>query len=165
MATMDATNNLIKGVELLTQWLMGAIFVGFRFGSNFTLFFDREDEAKFEGKSLPWQIRLDLLEDWWFGNEREWREKVANDGVGVEPEEPIKAFELAKLRWSEGAVVSSVVANETKLSISFENGTVIHVQLTEEDEYTYSARENCEVSGVSEWRVTLDGTGFHLKAP
>lgn len=160
---MNATNNITKSVELLTQWLVGAIFIGFRFGSNFTLFFDRQDEAGFEGKNLPWQIRLDLLEDWWIGNEQEWRQKVADKGEGVEADEPVKAFELAKLRWSEGAVISSIIADEARLSISFENGVVIHAQLTGEDEFAYSVYENCEASGDLTWCVTLDGDGFHLR--
>jgi hypothetical protein len=160
---MNATNNLSRSIELITQWLVGAIFIGFRFGSNFTLFFDRQTEANFERKSLPWQIQLDLLEDWWFSNEKEWVKKVAENGVGIEPDEPVKAFELAKLRWSEGAVITSVIADEKNLSLSFENGTVINVLLTEEDEFAYSLSENLERSSEYSWSVTLDGEGFHLK--
>jgi len=160
---MNATNHLSRSVELITQWLVGAIFVGFRFGSNFTLFFDRQTEASFEGKSLPMQVRLELLEDWWLGSEQEWSQMVVENGVGVEPDEPVKAFELAKLRWSEGAVVESVIANENKLSVLFENGAVLHASLTEEDEFSYSLSENLEISKSNSWSLTLDGEGFHLQ--
>ena len=160
---MNTNNNLSRSVELLNQWLVGAIFIGFRFGSNFTLFFDRQTEGHFEGKSLPWQVRLDLLEDWWIGNEQEWSIKVSENGSVAEPDEPIKAFELTKLRWSEGAVIVSISADENKLSIFFENGTVFHTLLTEEDEFSYSITENTENATVSDWSVTLDREGFHLK--
>lgn len=157
---MNTRNDLSRSIELLTQWLVGAIFVGFRFGSNFTLFFDRETEGFFEGKNLPWQVRLDILEDWWLGSEQEWAKKVSKNGSGVEPDEPVKAFELAKLRWTEGAVVESITADENKLSLFLENGTVLHTLLTQEDEFSYSISEN---STESDWSVTLDGEGFHLK--
>ncbi len=160
---MSATNNLSRSVEFITQWLVGAIFIGFRFSSNFTLLFDRQTEAGFEGKSLPWQLRLDLLEDWWLGSKQEWTKKVSENGVGVEPDEPVKAYELAKLRWSEGAVVESIIANENKLSILFQDGTVLHALLTEEDEFSYSLSENSEDSSDCSCSITLDGEGFHLK--
>ena len=160
---MNTTSNLSRSIELLSQWLVGAIFIGFRFGSNFTLFFDRQTQGSFEGKSLPWQVRLDLLEVWWLGGEQEWAKKVSEHGSGVEPDEPVKAFELAKLRWSEGAVVESITADENRLDVFLKNGETLHVLLTKEDEFSYSVSENKENSDDSDWSVTLDEEGFHLK--
>lgn len=159
--------NLPSDAEsLINKWLIGAIFIGFRFGSNFTLLFDRQSESRYGDRILPWHIKLDLFESWFFGDKTEWLKRVQKNGQGVEPDEPVKSFELTKLRWSEGAVVSSVLADDTKLILGFENGTTINVQLSEVDEYAYSIKENRESDhNVEEWSITLDEEGIFVNTP
>lgn len=162
---MANRNNQSVGIELIINWLINSIFVGFRFGSNFTLFFDRQTEASFNGKVLPSQLKLELLEDWWFGNEKDWQLNVNKNGSGVEPDEPVKAFELAKLRWSEGAIVKSVVADEQGLVLEFENGVFLQVRLTGEDELTYLLSENNIGVEGGGWSVALESDGIFSKVP
>lgn len=158
-------NDADKAIDLVGQWLKGAIYVGFRFDSNFTLFFDCNRERSFAGYRLPWQIQLNLLEDWWIGDRQNWAEKVSRDGEGVEPDEPVKAFELAKLRWTEGASISEGLLDERGLKIRFNNGISLETALICEDEYCFSISEFDVSDERSKWSVVLDSEGLHVRTP
>lgn len=157
--------SLSQSDKFLTEWLSGALFVGFRFASNFTLYFDLQNEVHFEGQKLPWTFRLEILEDWWFGDKDEWLQKVSEKGESVQPDEPVKAFELAKLRWSGGVMVESISVNEKILTIVFENNIELHVQQTSEDEFAYSLSDYSDSSSDCSWSLTLDSVGFYLRKP
>jgi len=166
MTTMaSTTNDINKAIDLICQWLIGAIFIGFRFSSNFTLFFDRQSEASFVANSLPWQLELNLLEEWWIGDRQEWQEKVIHNGKGIEPDEPVKAFELTRLRWSGGAVVSDVLLDEKRLLILFQNGVTLQTELTGEDEYSFALTEYGVAEENSKWSVVCDSDGIYVRTP
>jgi hypothetical protein len=160
--TMTDTNNAI---DLARHWLTGAIFVGFRFDSNFTLFFYCERETSFLGSALPRQIELNILEEWWMGDRQDWEEKISCYGVGVEPDEPVKAFELARLRWTGNSSISDLSLDMNGMRIRFENGVIIQTLLTGEDEFCFSISEFGIAEEHSKWSVTCDVAGLHVRTP
>ena len=139
-------NNKNKVTDLLFNWLVGAGFSGFQFGTEFSLFFDKNSVNQYHGNDLPCQLELHILSEWWFGSLENWKQDVNSRGVGVEPCEPVQAFELAKLRWSEGSSVNTIDLSDEALIITFENNTVLVISLKVDDEYAFSLAEK----GVAE---------------
>lgn len=162
--TITTKNDKHTMVEILFTWLVGAGLNGFKFDTEFSIYFTRDKSASFKGYELPWFIELHLLGDWWFGSLEDWRDKVARLGQGVEPDEPVKASELALLRWSKGAVIEDINFTNQVMTIVFENKTTLSVSLKCEDEYVFMAHEK----GVNEedrnWSVTCDGENYFYRA-
>jgi hypothetical protein len=163
---MAATkHDLDKALELLFCWLVGSGFSGFKFDTGFSLYFSRGSEGSFCGYSLPWLMELQLLGHWWFGAEKEWLKKIDKIGEGIEPDEPVKAFELTKLRWSEGALVKNVTYKDGIIAIDFANGLRISVSLESDDDYVLMLKE----TGVNEkdatWSVVCNGEDMYYRMP
>lgn len=163
--TSETKNDKSTMMELLCSWLIGAGFSGFKFDTAFTLSFIRDKAASFRGLDLPWVIELHLLGNWWFGPHRDWMEKVSEIGQGIEPDEPVKASELALLRWSDGAVIKDIELSEDTLILTFANQTALTVSLEAEDDYVFSIKE----AGVNEedayWSATCDGENYYYRVP
>jgi len=151
-------------MELMCAWLTGAGFSGFRFDTAFTLYFIRDKSAAYNGFELPWQIELHLLGDWWIGSFNEWSDKVERLGQGVEPDEPVKASELALLRWSDGASVKNVTLSDEVMIIIFDNKTELSLSLVCEDEYIFSVNEFNVREEATNWSVTCDGDNYYYRA-
>ncbi|WP_437722025.1 hypothetical protein [Sorangium sp. So ce861] len=67
--------------------------------------------------------------DWRIGDEADWQAKMsrlAPEGA-VEPEEPVQAYELALMRWSDGSDVVDVALTEEELRITTRGGAAIVV--------------------------------------
>lgn len=158
-------NDTERALASIRDVLTGAALVGFRFGSNFTLYFDRRVSAISEGKGkIPWQLQVSILEDWWIGDTEDWNRKVRLLGQGVEPDEPVKAFELARLRWIDNATVLNVFYKERVLSILFACGDTINIQSTGEDEYSFSISGIEQEIQESGWGVTCVDAKFYINA-
>ena len=117
----------INKQNIVNLLLDKAAFTSFWFGCNFSLIFECN---RIENKKLPFSIRLSIEGDWWFGDEGEWKKIVEEMTAGqgyVEPSEPVLAFKLAALRWSDGSIIQKVNLSENKLLISFDSGETISI--------------------------------------
>lgn len=156
-------NDKFGALEFLVSWLIGAGFNGFRFDTAFSLFFYRDDKVFYNGTELPRDIEIHLLGDWWIGPLSEWKEKVAALGCGVEPDEPVKAYELAKLRWTEGACIKDVSFTENTLSVTFENDLILSIALQCDDEYAFVVKESGVDEEDAEWSVTCENDNCYYR--
>ena len=157
--------NLDQANALAHQLLMGSLFVGFHFGSHFTLFFDRQTSTDFRGKHLPWQVKVVILEEWWINKRKDWMDEVKLKGEGVEPDEPLKAFKLAALRWQEGATVDRVSVAEDEICIEFENKVTITAKVTGDDEYCLGIFDTESKEILPKWSVVCGKVGVRVNFP
>jgi len=121
-------------IEVLKKFLIGRFMTSFLFNQFFTLEFYKDQNTQSDAV----YIQLQILGDWWFGNKHEWDTKVNKYGKGVEPEEPILAYELALLRWSDGSNIVDIVDQIDNIAILLENKNTIHIsKKSYEDEYAF----------------------------
>ena len=102
-------------------------FSSFTFDCNFSLIFNCNSR---KNAKLPFSVRLIIENDWWFGDESEWKQIVREmtaDQNYVEPDEPVLAFKLAALRWNTDGTVKKIELSEEKLLIIFESGDSISI--------------------------------------
>jgi hypothetical protein len=124
---MTSQREIAEAQEVLQSLLRGAGFSGFAFGCNFRLWFDRVSGAPVDGVGDPQELELTIEANWRIGDEADWQAKVrrlAPEGA-VEPEEPVQAYELALMRWSEGSNVSDVVLKAGELRVTTRGGATI----------------------------------------
>jgi hypothetical protein len=69
---MDKQNSALN---LFQSWLINSGFSGFKFDTNFTLYFETSNNFS-EGLKLPLSAELILLENWWVGEKEDWDERV-----------------------------------------------------------------------------------------
>lgn len=156
-----------KAIELTQALLRNTYFEGFKFDTSFTLRFSRNTKSQFQGYLLPMRIELRLLHDWWFYSRKEWEKRLAHFPLkdSVEPDEPVQAFELANLRWSEESIVKCVSLNDKRLFISFNNGKEITASCEESEGESWVL---CEY-GVDEanqlWSVVCEDGNLFVRTP
>lgn len=117
--------NLITNLNdknIINALLEEAGLNAFIFDTNFRLKFICKTDNIFNGKKLPMEITFSILSDWWFGNKDRWNhmvKKMTEDFTYVEPEEPVLAFKLAALRWSDGSIIESINISPEKTELKF----------------------------------------------
>lgn len=155
-----------ESLQLFSAWLEGAGLTGFRFDTGFSLYFSRGAKT-YNGFPLPNLIELQLLGEWWFGAQNDWLAQVELLGEGVEPDEPLKAFRLTALRWSDGAVVQTTTFDEKEhtIGIVFENGVCLTVSLVTDDEYALLLKESDVREQDATWSVAVEDDGMHYRMP
>jgi hypothetical protein len=144
---------------LLTDWLKGAGFSGFCLDTSFELRFSREQTNQGEGALVPSQLRLRIESEWWFDDRDAWIDHVATKTVrgSVDPEEPVQAFELACLRWAEGATVEHVSVTVGVLRVRFANGrTITATSGEEEDSIAWLVGETGIDETQARWSVACE---------
>lgn len=153
-------------ISIIESLLNDTGFSGFEFGTSFSLRFDRNTPAKLQGAELPWRVELRLDTEWGFGEQSDWEKRIVDEGASdsPSPEEPLQAFELTRLRWSEGSNVSTVKFNETKLTICFENGKEIYA-LSDDDESSWDIVEYGIHESEAQWIVTFENGTLSTKMP
>lgn len=165
---MQTVQDSKVGEEVARSLLEGSGFAGFSFSTQFTLRFSRSRPDTYAGKALPAEIEIVLHGSWRFGEENEWREHVARIAPtnAVEPEEPVQAWELAHLRWTDGATVRSLLIADGALSIRFENGRILTALAETDGGDTAWA---IAVAGVPEsdfsWSVVSAGGEVFVRTP
>lgn len=162
--TNDLQGN--DSIAILKCLLDDTGFAGFSFSTSFSLRFERNHPGTFRGNALPWAVELRLDAPWWIGDHDKWEQRIEKEAPleAPSPEEPLQAFELAKLRWSEGADVSSVECDPKTLKIVFENRTELFVDLEEADSFWEIVEYGvCEID--SRWSVTWEGATLSSRSP
>ena len=167
-SAMQTVQDAKLGEEVARSLLEGSGFAGFSFSTQFTLRFSRSRPDTYVGKALPAEIEIVLHGAWRFGEENDWRGHVMRTAPtdAVEPEEPVQAWELAHLRWTDGATVQSVLVADGALWIRFENGRILTALAETDDGDTAWA---IAVAGVPEpdssWSVLSAGGAVFVRTP
>lgn len=168
MADMRTTQDRAEGERVAQALLSGAGFSAFTFSTGFSLRFSRDRPGSFLGHPLPTEVELDLDGRWWLDDEQEWKAKIARlapEGA-VEPDEPVQAYELAALRWTEGTAVVSVVVSGGMISVRFENGRLLTATGdTEDDGRAWTLREAGVAENSTMWSVCSEGGLVFVRAP
>ena len=157
--------NSFEQQRVLNLCLKGACFAGFEFNLWFSLYFVRDNEVELYGKSASRDFLLEISDIWWFDDECEWEKRVLSEGEGAQPDEPVKAFELAKFRWSGGGDVESVIVREQITIIQFVGGRTINIRTTEDDEHSYALYDNTFSEISSKWSLKVDSDLTYLLVP
>jgi hypothetical protein len=164
---MAIVENEEVALRVARQLLLGSGFASFEFSSAYRLKFCKARVAISGNTQLPVEVCIDLEGKWWFGADDQWRNLVDSLSPigGVEPEESVQAFMLAKLRWSSGSVIESLDIQGTSLILEFTNRTVLTV-LGAVDEAAswriFSVPINGEPTG---WSVTSSGGSLYVSVP
>jgi hypothetical protein len=140
----------VEAERVLRELLCGMGFAGFCFESAFRLRFAGEARQTAVGQKVPSEVELTIESEWWFGTKEEWRAKLNRlaSPEAVQPEEPVQAYCLALLRWSEGSGVASVALTDEILQITTEGGATITM--------------SCAVEGGDfAWRLAEAGVPEH----
>jgi hypothetical protein len=159
--------NFEKAKQLTHALLYNTHFEGYEFNTSFTLRFGRNSPIQFQGHALPMRVELHLLNNWWFYSRETWQKRLALFPLKdpVEPDEPVQAFELTDLRWSEGSIINCVSLMDEKLFISFINGKEITVSCKPCEGESWILRE----FGIDEhkqmWSVVSENGDYFVKTP
>jgi hypothetical protein len=159
--------NQEKSEEISKLLLMDTFFSGFSFHTSFTLTFSRDQSKFYQGVNLPPNIRLHLLNDWWFYSKKEWNSRLKQfpQCEAIEPDEPVQSFELANLRWMNDSIVTDVNFSEDGLCIVFKNGKSLTVSSKAVEGYSWMIDE-LEVDEIdSIWSVVCEDERFYVKVP
>lgn len=154
--------------NILNVLLEGAGLDAFIFHTNFQLKFCCENRKKFNGKDIPMQINLSISSDWWFGDKKEWDkivDKLTNGFNFVEQDEPVLAFELAALRWTDGSVINSVDLSSEKLELKFECGASITIMNHTEMDYAWEIYEEKFNDYNNRWSVLCEDGKIYYNMP
>ena len=140
----------------------------FIFDTNFRLKFECKVEKEFEGKKLPREVTLSILSDWWFGNKENWDYTVKKMTEGcnfVEPEEPVLAFKLAALRWSDGSDIVSVNISAQEIDLMFRCGETVTILNNYKHEIAWEIFET-NFNNVNDcWSVVCDEGRIYYNIP
>lgn len=168
---MSETQKDRKMSEYLVKTLLNkSAFSGFSFDTSFTLRFCREGTTKIGKYRVPSEIEIVILTEWWFGTKKEWNEKLQQHIATMlchnpEPQEPVQAYELTSLRWSEGALVEKIDFYENYMSIAFSNLKVISISFESDEDWAWIIRESNVSEVNSEWSVVCEGGEFFVRMP
>lgn len=153
-------NNRQKAKKIINALVDGASFGGFSFSTYFKMWFFRESSLKeSEGIRLPIEFEINILSDWWFDSKEEWRLYIKKFDTAnmIEPDEPIKAFELAKLRWMNGAEVELIEIEDEKTIIYFRNGKSISILNDNSEDYAWTIEEYESSLDIEQnWSITCE---------
>ena len=169
-------NNKQKFQQFMNDLLCGMYFEGYKFDTSFTLRFGGSYSKNASNKKLPMVIELCLLGDWWFYTEKEWSRRLSIfknsaklDLEGWSLDEPLQAFELTRLRWSEGSEICSVSLESEVLEIKFKNERQLNISCmpVEGETWTLVGKnhifdENGELFAVDELSVTCEGGEYFI---
>ena len=114
------------------------------------------------------QINLSISSDWWFGDKKEWDkivDKLTNGFNFVEQDEPVLAFELAALRWTDGSVINSVDLSSEKLELKFECGASITIMNHTEMDYAWEIYEEKFNDYNNRWSVLCEDGKIYYNMP
>jgi hypothetical protein len=154
--------------ELLALLLTDAALTGFAFETSFTLWFSRDECDDPHDERTPWKLELRLLGDWWFGDRDAWAGRVSRlaPSDATEPSEPVLAYDLAHLRWSEGASVERITLEVNALRVHFANGVTLVASCEETgDEVAWSLSEYGIPESEWRWLVSCRDHCFFCRRP
>lgn len=135
----------------------GAGFSAFTFHTHFELRFRCDRNKNIAGKSLPFEIVLCILSDWWFGSQKEWDKKVEEltaEENYIEPDEPVLAMKLVALRWREGSFITEVYFTPEKLELKFVCGECITISNHDEMDAAWEIVEYHAKDRNNSWSVS-----------
>jgi hypothetical protein len=134
MTTTELT--LEEAAEAAEALFASTMFSGFRFDTGFTLYFWREGPAELKGQPLPHELRLEVDSPIAIEDGQSWEERMAALAPrdAAQPDAPVVAYELARLRWVEGSEVARAELNERELAITLRCGARISIACSAERE-------------------------------
>jgi len=158
-------NQAKNNEKVISELFESTFFSGFSFDCNFTLKFSRNKVLYYEGKKLPQHFILTILTDWWFDLKKDWMGKVEslNNYNAIEPEEPVQAFELAILRWSDGAEVKEVKFNEECMTLIFKNKKALSILCESDEDYAWIIEENKFPANDSKWSAVCEDRKVYVE--
>lgn len=164
--------NLIANIDeenIVNALLEGAGLSSFTFHTNFVLKFCCKINKKFSEKQLPMEVNLSIMSDWWFGDKEDWDKtvnKLTKEFNFVEPDEPVLAFKLAALRWSDGSDISYVHLSSEKIELIFDCGESITILNNNKEEGLAWEIFECNFQDVNNcWSMACENGEIYYSLP
>ncbi|SHL49386.1 hypothetical protein SAMN02745216_05267 [Desulfatibacillum alkenivorans DSM 16219] len=155
------------GEALIGAILKGGGFSGFRFDTAFCLRFERSEPGEINGNEIPWIFELQILTEWWFGAKEDWKKRVKSfqEKHCLDTDEPLKAYELTCLRWSEGGTVDLINMGDNCLTIVFKNGKSLSISLESDVDFAWIVQEPNVSEEDSQWSVVCECGELFVRMP
>ena len=164
MQITKVENDTEKIVQLMNDFFCGAYFEGYKFDTSFTLRFGRDNIDDLTTRKSTMSIDLFILGRWLFHTESEWSSRLSmlKNLEALDLEEPLLAFELTRLRWSEDSKVCSVSLENEILEIKFNNLCQIRISCEPiEGESWIMTGKNNDLIEDEMWSITCEGGEYY----
>ena len=149
---------------LIRNLFVGSHFTGFSFDTCFILKFNRSDEIDIKDCKFGGDFKITVLSELWFGEKRNWTDEIKKfpeidcaDGY-----EPISAYYLSCLRWSDGAEIFDVLFEKDVMKLIFINGTVISVVNNDGIDHSWIICETNTKHNRYSWEIICDDNEFYV---
>lgn len=132
-------------IQALNRLFVGRSLSYFCFGTYFRLHFGHYAVAPGSRPPPPFEVIVDVLGDFWINDKADWEGKVADvPSSVVEPSEPIMAYELARLRWTQDSDVIDVSGDDEKIVFTLKNRETINFSMFGGDEFAFLATDDAD---------------------
>ncbi|WP_099191892.1 hypothetical protein [Tepidibacter mesophilus] len=150
--------------EALNELFKDSTYVGFSFDTNFSLMFSRSQKRFIGDKELPSNFKLVITSEWRVGSKVEWRDykKQFDTSKAVEEDEPVQAFILSILRWSEDSRVSDTSVVDGELCITFNDSISLYIDNNEEEDYSWIIEQVKYDVNECEWSIVCEENRFYI---
>ena len=134
-----------SAIEALNRLFVGRGLVNISFGTSFRLLFGHYNVAPGNRPSPPLEVVVDVLGAFWINDRGDWNRKIAEvPSSVVEPSEPVMAYELARLRWTEDSEVVGVTGDHERVVFTLKNQEAISFSMFSEDEFAFLAADDAD---------------------
>lgn len=153
------TNKTERIIEFINKLLINTTIERFSFDQFYTIVFSRKLPGKYKGWDLPLTISLHIENHWWFNSKEEWEDRIQQFPKSKSPDndEPIQAYELAMIMWSEDTTVLSVSLNKEVMRINFASGRVLNISNEVEESEAWAIYETGTSLGNARWSIVSEG--------
>ena len=133
------------GIQALNRLFVGRSLVYICFGTHFRIHFGHCAVASGSRPLPPLEVIVDILGDFWINDKDGWTRKVADvPSSVVEPSEPVMAYELARLRWTQDSEDISVTGDDERIVFTLMNRETINFSMFSEDEFAFLATDDAD---------------------
>jgi hypothetical protein len=154
MTATTAKSDITDVQRLLRAALALKVFEGFCFDTFFRL--------RFSGGDAPQAVELAIESEWWLGPKEDWPATVRRLAPpdAVQPDEPVKAYFLAHLRWTAGATITDVMVSPDALELVTQCGMRISIpSKSDGSDFAWRIEEPGVPEPQATWLVSCTGDG------
>ena len=149
-------------IEALNKLLLGKRLAHFHVGLQFTLYFGNYVGGP-DRPIPPIEVAVSIDSDFWINDKSEWDKKIAGVSPSVvEPDIPIKAYELARLCWVDDTEVIRIAEDAKRVIVTLKNGETISISEQSEEyaEFAFLVGDDVDETRSTFSICCIDGVFF-----
>lgn len=150
--------------DILHELFKDSTFVGYSFDTNFSLMFNRSQKRFIDNTEIPCDFKLLITSEWRVGTKEEWEiyKNKFDTSKAVEDNEPVQAFILSLLRWSEDSKISDANIVDGELCLNFNNSVLLYIDNQEEEDYSWIIEQVVYNVNESKWSVVCEENTLYM---